>query len=220
MTPTERTTTEAEEMYLITIARAIEDGEGPPVSMSSIAAALDVSSVSANQMVKKLSTMDLVTYVPYKGAGLTEEGSRLADVVLRSRRLWGVFLVDHLGLSPRHADEVACEMEHVTPEGVADRLSDFLGDPRTGPSGKAIPAPVGERAMTLIALKDVPAGGSEVVLELAEPPYGDFLASQGLEPGSKVRVVAAGPDGSMLIEGAGGTVHLTAAVTSAISVSQ
>ncbi|MGI9666333.1 MAG: metal-dependent transcriptional regulator [Acidimicrobiia bacterium] len=220
MTPSERTTTEAEEMYVITIARAIEDGEGPLVAVSSIATALDVSPVSANQMVKKLETMGLVSYVPYKGAALTGDGERLANVVLRSRRLWGVFLVDHLGMSPRSADEVACEMEHVTPGEVADRLSGFLGDPATGPTGKAIPAGVGESQMPHAVLKDIPAGSGEVILEHAEPPYGEFLQSQGLGPGDAVVVVASGPDGSMLVEGADGPIHLTAAVTNAVSVSK
>jgi DtxR family Mn-dependent transcriptional regulator len=132
-------TTEAEEMYLITVARAIEDGVGPPVPVSTIAAELDVSVVSANQMIRKLETGGFVDYLPYKGVALTDDGRTTANSVLRNRRLWGVFLTDHLGLSPARADEVACEMEHVTPEEVAARLSLFLGDPSTGPGGKPIP---------------------------------------------------------------------------------
>ena len=201
MSDTERHTTEAEEMYLITIARAIEDGAGPPVSVSTIADALDVSSVSANQMVKKLGTMGYVTYVPYKGVGLTPDGERLANVVLRSRRLWGVFLVDHLGFSPRRADELACEMEHVAPDELADRLSSFLGDPTTGPQGRLIPGGEGHRSDAFISLSDVPAGTVDVVVEAATEPYAAFLASHGIEPGSKARVIASGPDGSVLLEG-------------------
>ena len=219
MSGSDRPTTEAEEMYLITIARAIEDGEGPPVSVSSIADRLDVSSVSANQMVKKLTAMGYVTYVPYKGAALTPDGERLANVVLRSRRLWGVFLVDHLGFSPRRADEVACEMEHVTPEEVADRLSSFLGDPATGPQGRSIPAGGGARTSAFISLRDVPAGTVDVVVETATEPYAAFLASHGIEPGSKARVIASGPDGSMLLEGPAGTVHLGSELTADIKVS-
>ena len=90
---------EAEEMYLITVARAIEDGVGPPVPVSTIAGVLEVSSVSANQMIKKLGSAGLVSYVPYKGVTLTDTGDELANTVLRNRRLWGRFLADHLGLT-------------------------------------------------------------------------------------------------------------------------
>ena len=48
-------TSEAEEMYLITIARAVEDGHPEPVPVSLVARELDVSAVSANQMVRKLA---------------------------------------------------------------------------------------------------------------------------------------------------------------------
>ena len=35
-------TSEAEEMYIITVARALEDGVGPPVPVSAIAGVLEV----------------------------------------------------------------------------------------------------------------------------------------------------------------------------------
>jgi hypothetical protein len=51
-------TSEAEEMYLITIARAIEDGEAEPIPTSLVARELDVSGVSVNQMIRKLASGD------------------------------------------------------------------------------------------------------------------------------------------------------------------
>ncbi|HSJ72461.1 MAG TPA: metal-dependent transcriptional regulator [Acidimicrobiia bacterium] len=212
-------TSEAEEMYLITVARAVEDGEGPPVALSSVARALDVSSVSANQMVKKLETLGLVTYTPYKGVSLTADGERRANAVLRSRRLWSVFLVEHLGLSADRADEVACEMEHVTPGEIADRLSSFLGDPLFGPKGKAIPAGVGgsvERAVR--ELGDVPTGSTVRIVEV-DGSFASFLASQGIAEGVDVRVLAAGSDGSILLASDGRTVELVAEVASTLGVS-
>lgn len=203
-------------MYLITVARAVEDGQGPPVSVSEIAERLDVSSVSANQMIKKLESLGLVTYVPYRGAALTEEGEQLANVVLRSRRLWGVFFVDHLGLSATNADEVACEMEHVTTAEVAERLSSFLGDPTIGPQGKAIPAATSGRPPT-IRLSDVTVGSSAVI-ESAPPATGAFLASLGIEPGTKVKVSASGGEGSLLVDGPSGVVHLGSDVADDIAV--
>ena len=211
-------TTEAEEMYLITVARAIEDGQGPLVPVSSIAKSLGVSSVSANQMINKLASVGLVTYVPYKGVELTSEGEQLANVVLRSRRLWGVFFVDHLGLSPKVADEVACEMEHVTPDDVADRLSAFLGDPTTGPQGKAIPSAPGSD--TVPPPRQLTSAMVGEVVRLGSAPSGidSLLESQGVATGIEVQVVAVAPDGSVALEGPTGIVHLAATAAAKVTI--
>jgi DtxR family Mn-dependent transcriptional regulator len=217
MTDDGRSTTESEEMYLITVARAIEDGGEPPIAVSTIAQQLGVSSVSANQMIKKLEAESLVSYVPYRGVDLTDEGERLANVVLRSRRLWGVFLVEHLGLTAKRADEVACEMEHVTPEEVADRLSEFLGAPSIGPQGKAIPSGGGQTDRQTTPLSDVNVGDTVVVVGASEP-FDGFLASQAIDAGTDVAVVAAATDGAMVIQGPTGAVQLSADAAAAIAV--
>jgi DtxR family Mn-dependent transcriptional regulator len=168
-------------------------------------------------MVKKLESLELVVYVPYKGVALTEEGATLARAVLRNRRLWGLFLSDHLGLSPETADEVACEMEHITPEYVADRLSDFLGDPRFGPTGKPIPNRADDVTVPTVRLPDAPAGVSLVVHAVA-PPYDVFLESQGASRGATVTVLASADDAAVLLKSATGTVQLSADVASAVLV--
>ena len=215
----EHETSEAEEMYLITVARAIEDGQGPPVSVTTLARELDVTSVSANQMVKKLETLGLVEYTPYKGVDLTSEGERLAGSVLRSRRLWGVFLVEHLGLTPRRADEVACEMEHVTPAEVADRLSEFLGDPTRGPQGREIPSGDAPVKASTVALSDVGVGAGVRIVSAPRPVL-RFLEANELTPGDPIRVQALAADGSVLVEADGSTIHLSAEVAGDIVVSR
>jgi len=208
--------TEAEEMYVITVARAIEDGDGPPVPVSTISGVLEVSSVSANQMIKKLETLGLVVYEPYKGVTLTATGSDLADSVLRNRRLWGRFLADHLGLSAAKADEVACEMEHVTPDMVADRLATFLGDPTTGPTGHAIPGATSSERSAERPLTEVPVGESAVIARVGEDSRA-FLSSQGLKSGAAALVVGIGADGSILVQTTDGTCHITASIATEIS---
>lgn len=210
-------TSEAEEMYIITVARAVEDGTTPPVPLSNIASALEVSSVSANQMIKKLVSTGLVTYTPYKGVTLTDAGEELANTVLRNRRLWGRFLADHLGLTPVKADEVACEMEHVTPEIVADRLAFFLGDPTTGPTGKPIPGGAGSEPPSATSLTEIDVGEAATVVRVG----GDgasFLRSHGVIEGAELTVLAAGSDLSVLLQGPTGTLHVTGAIASEIAV--
>jgi DtxR family Mn-dependent transcriptional regulator len=212
-------TSEAEEMYLITVARAIEDGQGPPVPVSRIAGVLEVSSVSANQMIKKLEANGLVTYAPYKGVTLTNAGDELANSVLRSRRLWGRFLADHLGLTPAKADEVACEMEHVTPDMVANRLASFLGDPTTGPTGKPIPGGLATPPTTTTSLADIAVGESATVVS-AGRDHTTFLRSQGIDDGTEITVLGFGVDGSALVQGPTGTMHLSVDVAANIFVAR
>ncbi len=216
--PHDHETSEAEEMYVITVARAIEDGVGPPVPVSAIAGALEVSSVSANQMIKKLEGVGLLGYIPYKGVTLTDSGDELANTVLRNRRLWGRFLADHLGLSPAKADEVACEMEHVTPDMVADRLASFLGDPTTGPTGKPIPggSSAGEAASTVLSEVTV---GSVVTVAVVGTEHAEFLHSQGIGEGAKITVLGLGSDGSVLVGAPSGTMHVTASIAAEVAVS-
>lgn len=216
MTPDTHITTESEEMYLITIARAIEDGSPPPIAVSDVARVLSVSSVSANQMIKKLGTLGLVDYLPYKGVALTEEGAALASAVLRNRRLWGLFLSEHLGLSPEHADEVACEMEHITPDVVADRLAEFLGDPRFGPTGRPIPHRSADPA-DAVPLPEAPTGQPLTVVGV-DGPFDGFLSSKGAGRGAAISVAMSAADGTVVITTASGSVELAADAANSVRV--
>lgn len=217
----EHATSEAEEMYLITIAMAVEDGHEGPVPIPYLGKKLEVSRVSANEMVKKLVDKGFVTYEPYKGVSLTLEGERVADDVLRHRRLWALFLSDHLGLSPAAADVVACEFEHITPSEVAERLYHFLGDPSMGPSGKRIPAFGGAApaAITRTVLSESPLGRPAIITGIGgDTAIRSFLAEAGLVEGAPVQLVAVGEDRGCLVRGANGNIHLTAELAASISV--
>lgn len=132
-------TTPSEEMYLITLAVAEEDGHKVPLPLAELAASLEISPVSANQMVRRLGKRGLVEYHPYHGVALAPAGRRVAGRVLRGRRLWVCFLSGELGYSPGEADALACSLEHVTPPEAADRLARHLGNPAADPDGRPIP---------------------------------------------------------------------------------
>jgi DtxR family Mn-dependent transcriptional regulator len=214
-------TSEAEQMYLITIAMAAEDGHEGPVPVPDLAKQLAVSRVSANEMVKKLADRGLVAYTPYKGADLTEAGAAIARRVLRRRRLWALFLADHLGLTPAAADAVACEFEHVTPGEVAAQLAHFLGDPSVGPQGKPIPSDEehGAAGIALHALGDSLVGRRvEIVRVGGDAAAHSFLEAQGVAPGAKVTVVALSDDGGCLLETGHGHVHLSGTLAGLVAV--
>lgn len=212
-------TSESEEMYLITIARAIEAGRTAPVPVAEIAAELNVSVASANEMVRKLADRQLLAYEPYRGAALTREGEAVADRVLRIRRLWATFLAEHLGFSPSAADEQACDLEHVTTPEAAGRLAGFLGDPRVGPLGHSIPsAGTPAQPSREVPLSQIdPGEPAEVVAINATEPVRRFLAAEGVATGVELQVVARGAKG-MLVSFPGGEVHLDLAAAGSVEV--
>jgi DtxR family Mn-dependent transcriptional regulator len=150
-----------------------------------LAEALSILPVSANQMVHKLSESGLVDYLPYKGASLTPPGRQIAMRILGCRRLWEVFLVNCLKLSLVDAGQMACDLEHITPPGAADRLSAFLDHPLFSPQGKPIPRIDGtlifETVQPLIGLA---AGAKGRVAPVAADPVTQAVfQSECLVPG-------------------------------------
>jgi DtxR family Mn-dependent transcriptional regulator len=212
-------TSESEQMYLITVARAVEAGTAGPISISRIADALGVSVPSANEMVRKLDSRGLLIYEPYHGASLSDTGRYLANQVLRTRRLWATFLADHLGFSPTEADDQACHLEHATTAEAADRLAVFLGNPSAGPLGQPIPdnAVSAEQRRTL-ALADVAVGVPvEVISIAADGPAAEFLRSEGVKVGARLEVVGSGRSGLLVAVGVN-VVHLSPGLLRGIEV--
>ncbi len=193
-------TSEAEEMYLITVARLVEDGIEGPVPVASLAKDLQVSVASANEMIRKLAARSLLTYEPYRGVELTAGGAVVADRVLRTRRLWATFLAEHLGLSPQEADDQACLLEHVTMPEATNRLAEFLGDPTTGPLGRPIPqTSASATPPPTRSLADLGVGeAAEIVAVRTADPARTFLTSEGVVPGARTSVVGLGESGMLI----------------------
>lgn len=212
---------ESEEMYLVSIARLIENGVNEPVPLSSLAEELSIQPVSANQMVRKMEDEGLVEYFPYKGVTFTDKGRRIAGQILRHRRLWEVFFVTQLGMSLVEADRLACRMEHITSHELAHRLAEHLGDPTLSPSGKLIPDESGfvERTsdQTLASLGVGTVG--EIVRLVSDPGSEIFFDSQGIHVGEHLKVLAVGSDGVMMISVGDHEISLEKSVVERIYVS-
>jgi DtxR family Mn-dependent transcriptional regulator len=156
-------TTESTEQYLQTICKL--GVEQSPVALSALADQLGISSVSANEMVKKLVARGLVTYEPYKGVTLTAEGQTQALCVIRRHRLWERFLTDVLDIPWDQVHEEACQLEHATSSLVEEKLAQFLNEPETCPHGH-------------------PVAGTDCCCDEEE----DFLLSE-MEPGQRAVVL-------------------------------
>jgi DtxR family Mn-dependent transcriptional regulator len=189
-----RAMSESEEMYLLTVARLNEAGLDGPVPITRLAEALQVMPVSVNQMVRKLEEAGLLVYTPYKGVELSSDGLHTANQVLRRRRLWESFLVEHLRMDALEADALACRMEHITPVEASERLAEYLGCPDISPRGEAIPPPEGADAPDEppgFALSTAAPGGRLHVTALtAGPDTAAFLNAAGIAAGVGVSLLA------------------------------
>jgi DtxR family Mn-dependent transcriptional regulator len=211
---------ESEQMYLITIARSKEAGGREPLPLSHIAQTLSLQPVSVNQMVRKLEDEGLVLYYPYKGVELTPKGQSIANRILRNRRLWQLFLVDKLHVSLEEADSVACDLEHVTPDDIALRLSGFLDDPRVGPGGQPIPRLDGDQIKPSgLPLSQVEVGMRAQIIDIrAHPGITRFLSGDGLRPGIEITLSAVGAQGTRLLTAEQGYIEITADIAESIQV--
>ena len=89
-------TNESEQIYLLTIASLSEIADECPIPIAKIVEVLDITPISANQMIHHLQQMGLITYIPFKGVEFTQARWRTGIELLRIRRLWEVFLAKHL----------------------------------------------------------------------------------------------------------------------------
>lgn len=208
---------ESQQMYLVTIAR-LRNGDAP-LPLSQLAEALSISPVSANEMCRKLQDEGLVVYRPYKGALLTEEGQEQAYYTLRRHRLWEVFLVEKLGFDYDQAHQAACQLEHTTPDSVADALDAFLGHPGANPEGEPIPNGDGVLPQRqLYPLSSLSIGQRAHIVRCdVDGDTCRYLEEQGVHPGASL-VVLAKAEKSLLLQIGERRVSLSRSLAEAIRV--
>ena len=108
------------------------------VRTGDLAAKLGVKPASATEMIQRLASRDLLDYVPYKGAKLTEAGFVHGQQMKRRHRL-AELLLDALPYEG-NPHETACRLEHAIDDDLEVALSRMLGSHDTDPSGRPIPA--------------------------------------------------------------------------------
>lgn len=164
------------------------------VANKSIAEKLGVSPASVTEMLGKLGREDLIHYEAYKGSRLTPAGLTAALSLVRSHRLWEVFLIRYLAYSWSEAHEDAELLEHETPPRLTEKLDVFLDHPLFCPHGNSIPHKDGQiedivmRPMTLLE----PGETSHVRRVTEEKALMDYLQGAGIRIGSTVTVISIG----------------------------
>ena len=200
---------ESTEMYLKAMA---ELGDGEAVAIGRLAQRLDITPVSANEMVKRLGDQGLVSHTPYKGVNLTKKGRKAASNVVRRQRLWECFLHDHLKMEWSQLYDLACSLEHATAPEVTQALADFLGNPKTCPHGNPIPAADGSfEPLIGIRLSEVSVGSTVRVLAVratAADVLG-YLQEHNILPGRVMTLLEVAPmEGPLTVEVEGNRVAL------------
>lgn len=172
-------------------ALQFEQGEGGNVSMGDLAGSLKVTPGTATSMVKSLSKSGLVEYVPRVGVKLSENGERLALLVLRRHRLIELFLVKTLGMEWHEIHEEAETLEHAISDRVLERIDDLLGNPEVDPHGDPIPSASGEIAKRdLVPLEQCEQGQNATISRIEDQEEGflQYLESNRLTPGETITV--------------------------------
>ncbi len=171
------------------------DTEGG-VSTTKIAEALDVSSASVTNMIKKLAKMGLVRYESYYGAELTDSGKKIALEIIRHHRLLELYLKEVMGYSWDEVHDEAEKLEHHISEQFEDKIAELLNNPTHDPHGDPIPSKDG--VMPEIANEPLTEAeiGEQVMLGRVanqDPELLRYLEEIGLIPGIVLEVVKKAP---------------------------
>lgn len=175
---------QAVEDYLKTIFKLESEEKG--VSTTKLAEAMDVSSASATNMIKRLDDMGLVDYQSYKGARLSESGRKMALEIIRHHRLLELYLLEVMGYSWDEVHDEAEKLEHHISEQFEDKIAELLDDPSHDPHGDPIPTKDGIMPeMDEQPLTQAEEEKSYIVgrVKGQEPERLRYLEKEGLLPG-------------------------------------
>jgi DtxR family Mn-dependent transcriptional regulator len=160
-----------------------------------------LSDASVTQLFKSLAELGYVRHTPYRGVELTPKGDRAAAELVRHHRLLELYLVRQLGYGWDQVDAEAERLEHAISEEFEDRVDALLGHPTLDPHGDPIPS----RSGTVVAPPTVPlerlsAGQAGIVRRVSDdnPEMLRYLATLGLVPGARVRLIERAPFGGPL----------------------
>jgi len=212
---------ESMEDYLKAIFETLERKER--ASTSIIAARMRIAPSSVTAMLKRLDEMGLVSYEPYRGATLTDAGSKRALEVVRHHRLIELYLAEALGVPWDQVHEEAEKLEHVISEDLEQRMADALNDPGFDPHGAPIPALDGtlERVETRRLVDATPGSRFRVVeVDDRDPELLRYLAQRRLIPGARSELVRFEPfDGPVVVRSNDDEIPLGRTAAAALHIS-
>src|SRR5215813_14219547 len=157
----------SEENYIKAIFH-LEQADGT-VTTNELANELKTKPASITDMMKKLKTKKLVHYQAYHGFRLSNEGKKVALIIIRRHRLWEYFLAEKLKFSWDEVHAVAEDLEHVSSKKLIDKLDEYLGFPRFDPHGDPIPDAHGRiETSKQVSLQELPLNKPATVSHVSD----------------------------------------------------
>lgn len=199
------------EDYLKAIYKLEVGPDGAPVGTGAIAEAMEVSSASASNMIKRLSELGFITYEPYAGATLTGTGRKVALEVIRHHRLLELYLKEVMGYEWGEIHDEAERLEHHISERFESRIEEMLGHPERDPHGHPIPTRDGLVAdLPTDSLAHLDAGTTATIDHISDEDADllQLLEQRGLLPGASVEVVETRPLEGLLVVSVNGEEQL------------
>lgn len=166
-----------------------------PCTLQSLAGALGLSGNRAVSLLERLEQHGLARAEAGRYL-LTSEGRGYALRVIRIHRLWERYLAEETGLEAPEWHAQAEIREHRTTLEEAKALAARMGFPRYDPHGDPIPTETGEIAPARgCPVTDLAAGSSAEVVHVEDEPPAVYaqLVAEGLQQGSRVRVIESSP---------------------------
>jgi manganese/zinc/iron transport system permease protein len=121
-----------------------EQSPRDPATLAQIGHALPLSSRSLHRAVKRLCRTGELDG-DESGYRLSAAGRRRAQDLVRSHRLWELYLVEQAQIAPSRIHDKAEAWEHVTDQTLRARLDQATSDSKLDPHGSAIPPEASER---------------------------------------------------------------------------
>jgi DtxR family Mn-dependent transcriptional regulator len=182
----------AEQAYLLAIRQS---RGGDPLSAADLARRMGVSPQATSEMLRRLSTADLVTIGESRSVCLTPKGNREADAIYRRHALVEWLLSSVLGIPWAETDPEAIRLQsHISPR-VEAALDELLGHPETCPHGNPIDEATAKRRPEGLPLSEIDAGVDVTVYRITEAAEEDgglvsYLQARGLRPGAQATILA------------------------------
>ena len=129
----------AEEDYIKNIYKLTVEQNKELVKNIEIAYIMESTDQTVNEMVRRLATKKLITFIPYKGVKLTPKGLKEAIRLVRNHRLWEKYLVEKLNYPWSKVHDEAERLEHASSDDLMSRIYDSLGQPVVCAHGNPIP---------------------------------------------------------------------------------
>jgi Mn-dependent DtxR family transcriptional regulator len=159
------------------------------VSLSLLSEKLNIPSSSVVKILSKLESMGLVQQANSQQVHLTPEGRERALRVVRSHRLWELYLAEEAGLGWDKVHDEAERLEHILTDKIPEQLEKILGEPKVDPHGHPIPTKDGKVLEPRgIPLANMQPGQSGVItwVKDEDPNILKYLAAMGMFPRTKV----------------------------------